>query len=145
MAEGGNDIAVRPGVCVPRREIWFEFSHSTGPGGQNVNKVETAATLCFHPASSSALTGCQKSVVMAALKNRINQDGILRITASDNRSQSGNRAMAEIRFRDLLAETLRPVKRRRPTKPSRASREKRLEGKRIHSLRKADRSSRPEL
>ncbi len=144
MADNEMEIPIRPGLVIPRREIWFEFSHASGPGGQNVNKVETAATLCFHPASASTLSPVQKHLVETRLANRINADGILKITASDSRSQSGNRAMAEMRFRELLADILRPVKKRRPTKPTYASRQKRLTDKREQSLRKANRTFKPD-
>ncbi len=66
MMEDG--FPIRPGLTIPPREAWFEFSHASGPGGQNVNKVATAATLCFHPASSGVLSDSQKALV--ALKGR---------------------------------------------------------------------------
>lgn len=131
---------VPPGLDIPRREIWFEFSHASGPGGQNVNKVATAATLCFHPDSSGVLSPEQKARLKGALANRINTDGVLRISAADARSQLANRMLAERRFRELLAEALKPVKKRRPTRPSRAAKERRLADKRIRSTRKAERN-----
>ncbi|MCC8179317.1 MAG: aminoacyl-tRNA hydrolase [Planctomycetes bacterium] len=139
-----NDIRpdgyqIRPGLVIPTSEVWFEFSHSGGPGGQNVNKVATAATLCFHPDSSSALHARQKELVKNKLKNRINVDGILKITAEDARSQSANRTLAARRFMALLEEALRPVKIRRPTRPSRAAKERRLTEKRSQAMRKAAR------
>ena len=134
-----HDYEVRPGLVIPQRETWFEFSHSSGPGGQNVNKVATAATLCFHPDSSGVLTPAQKTLVRARLANRINADGVLRITSDESRSQSGNRAMAGERFRQLLFEALKPVKKRRPTRPSRSSIERRLADKRFRAARKSGR------
>jgi ribosome-associated protein len=134
-----EEYAVRSGLSIPRREVWFEFSHASGPGGQNVNKVATAATLNFHPESSGALTPAQKEVVAIKLANRINADGILKITSDEARSQSGNRASAGRRFCQLLFEALRPVKKRRPTRPSRGSVERRLTDKRLRSARKASR------
>lgn len=134
-----EDYAVRPGLAIPRREVWFEFSHASGPGGQNVNKVATAATLNFHPDSSAALTPTQKETVKAKLANRINNDGVLKITSDEARSQSGNRVLAGRRFCQLLFEALRPVKKRRPTRPSRGAVERRLTDKRLRSARKANR------
>lgn len=134
-----DDFTIRPGLVIPRREVWFEFSHSSGPGGQNVNKVATAAALCFHPDSSGTLTAVQKEVVKARLANRINADGVLRIVAEDGRSQSGNRSRAGERFCALMEEALRPVKKRRPTRPSRASVERRLLDKRFRAARKTNR------
>ena len=134
-----EDFTIRPGLVVPRRETWFEFSHSSGPGGQNVNKVATAATLCFHPESSGVLTPVQKAVVGAKLANRINADGVLRVVSDEARTQSGNRSLAGKRFCLLLAEALKPVKKRRPTRPSRGSVERRLTDKRFRSARKSGR------
>ena len=134
-----GDIDIRPGLAVPRHETWFEFSHASGPGGQNVNKVATAATLSFHVASSSVLTPVQKEILRVKLANRINALGVLRVTSDSERTQSGNRFQATERFRQLLQEALRPVKKRRPTRPSRASVEHRLTDKRFRAARKADR------
>ena len=130
---------IRRDLSIPQSETWFEFSHSSGPGGQNVNKVATAATLCFHPDSSPSLTLAQKETLQLKLRNRINSDGILKITADESRSQSGNRVAAGQRFCQLLADALKPVKIRTPTRPSRAAKERRLTEKRIQAARKANR------
>ncbi len=130
---------LRPGLWIPEREVWFEFSHAGGPGGQNVNKVATAATLNFHVASAGTLSERQKSVVASRLANRINADGVLRVTASDGRTQGANRAAAAQRFCELLAEVLKPVKKRRPTRPTHASVERRLADKRFRAARKSGR------
>lgn len=137
MNEDG--ILIRPGLAIPRREIWYEFSHSSGPGGQNVNKVASAATLCFHAESSGVLTEGQKAAIATKLANRINRDGVLRITGDEGRSQSGNRAAVTERFALLLADVLRPVKKRRPTRPSKASVQRRLTDKRLRASRKSGR------
>lgn len=139
MTTDDAGLPIRPGLILPRREFWFEFSHSSGPGGQNVNKVATAVAICFHPESSSALTRAQKEIIGVKLANRINTNGILRLVAEDARSQVGNRALACERLRILLEEALRPVKKRRPTRPTAASRERRLAEKRQRAARKADR------
>lgn len=132
-------FAVRAGLTIPRREVWFEFSHASGPGGQNVNKVSSAVTLCFYPDSSEILSPAQKALVRTKLANRINAEGILKVTSDSLRSQSGNRFLAGQRFCLLLAEALRPVKKRTPTRPTRASRERRLADKRAVSHRKSER------
>lgn len=142
MIEDG--FPIRSGLVIPRREVWFEFSHSSGPGGQNVNKVASAATLCFHPASSGVLSEWQKGMIAAKLGNRINQDGILRVTSDEGRSQSGNRARVGERFAELLAEALKPVKKRRATRPSRSSIERRLTDKRHQAARKQRRRDAPD-
>jgi ribosome-associated protein len=104
-----------------------------------VNKVATAVALCFHPASSSALTPDQKELVKARLAGRMNADGVLRLVSASGRSQGVNRLLAEARFREILARALAPVRKRRPTRPTRASRERRLEEKRLLAVRKAAR------
>lgn len=142
MIEDG--FPIRPGLAIPKREVWFEFSHSSGPGGQNVNKVSTAVALCFHPASSSALSDRQKDVIAAKLANRINAEGILRIASDEGRSQSGNRARTVKRFAELLSEALKPVKTRRPTRPGRAAVERRLTDKRKQAERKSARRDAPD-
>lgn len=130
---------VRPGLAIPKNEVWFEFSHATGPGGQNVNKVATRATLCFQPAFSAALSDPDKRLILHRLANRINADGVLRVTSGDARTQKGNILQAELRFRELLAEALYRPKVRRPTRPGRGAVERRLEDKRRQARRKADR------
>lgn len=132
-------LRIKPGLIIPRSEVWFEFSHATGPGGQNVNKVATAASLCFHLPSSAVLTAFQKDVLHRRLAKRINADGVLRVTAEDGRSQSGNRRLAAMRFCELVAEALRPVKKRVATKPTRGSVERRLVDKRLRAARKTNR------
>ena len=134
-----NGYSIRPGLWIPEREVWFEFSHAGGPGGQNVNKVATAATLNFHVASAGTLSDWQKAVVQSRLANRINADGVLRVTASDGRTQLANRQSAAERFCALLADVLKPVKKRRPTRPTRSSVEQRLTDKRFRAARKSGR------
>lgn len=132
-------LYIKPGLIIPRNEVWYEFSHSSGPGGQNVNKVSTAASLCFHPYSSAVLTGPQKDLIHRRLARRINADGVLRITAEDGRSQSGNRRLAAERFCALIAESLKTAKKRVATRPTRGSIERRLVDKKLRAARKAER------
>lgn len=135
-----NGYPIRPGLWIPEREVWFEFAHAGGPGGQNVNKVATAATVNFHVASAGTLSGREKAVILSRLANRINADGVLRVTASDARTQSANRRAAAVRFCALLADVLTPVKKRRPTAPTRSSIERRLTDKRFRAARKSGRA-----
>lgn len=120
---------IQDGLEIPEHEIWFEFSHASGPGGQNVNKVATCATLCFAPASSGVLTESEKARLLSRLANRIGADGVLRVTSRESRSQSGNRATAAERFCLLIRDGLKKPKRRIATKPSQASRLRRLNDK----------------
>ncbi|MBX3396312.1 MAG: aminoacyl-tRNA hydrolase [Phycisphaerae bacterium] len=120
-------------------ELWFTFITSSGPGGQNVNKVATRANLHFDVANSRSLTDSAKQRVLAALGDRIDSSGVLHISASRYRSQSANKEDAIRRFVNLLAEALKPRKLRRPTRPTRASQERRLTQKRRSSDRKSAR------
>ncbi len=128
-----------PAPEIPAHEIWFEFSASPGPGGQNVNHRQTQAALCFAPAGSGALTLAQKQRVLGALRNRIDGAGILRIVCHEARTQAQNRALALERFAALLAEALRPRKTRRATRPSRGARERRMQAKKRTAERKQNR------
>ncbi len=121
----------------PRLEIasqlsWIEvrFSRSPGPGGQNVNKVNTRVTLLFEVSACAALSQAQKARVRERLRTRISRDGRLRVVSHRERSQAKNRAAAEIRLRELLTEAIRVRKSRRRTQPTLASRERRLDSKR---------------
>ncbi|MDI9602234.1 MAG: alternative ribosome rescue aminoacyl-tRNA hydrolase ArfB [Acidobacteriota bacterium] len=124
-----DDIPVNDQVTLPGHELWLEFSHASGPGGQNVNKLSTRATLCWSVDASGALTPEQKRRVRTRLRSRISVDGVLRVSSSRRRSQLANRREAERRLAELLAEALQKPKPRIPTKPSRASQERRLSAK----------------
>ncbi|MDR3210626.1 MAG: aminoacyl-tRNA hydrolase [Planctomycetota bacterium] len=145
MKDKEGDYLIREGLTIPSHEVWFEFSHASGPGGQNVNKVASVATLCFSPASSQALDQDAKIRLAAKLGNRISQDGVLRINCQETRSQATNRALAGVKFRLLLAEALKFTKKRRPTRPGMASRERRLSDKRRRSNLKVERGCRGDM
>ena len=132
-------IRITHNLSIDEGELRFTFTRSPGPGGQNVNKVATAATLWFDLGNSRGLTDEQKTRLLAALGRRINKDGTLRIEAHRHRTQAANRQAALVRFADLLAEALRPRRVRRKTRPTAASRERRLAGKAHRSLRKSER------
>ncbi|MFW5856758.1 MAG: alternative ribosome rescue aminoacyl-tRNA hydrolase ArfB, partial [Planctomycetota bacterium] len=101
MDDGFIEISGR--VRIPEREIDWDFAHSGGPGGQNVNKVSSQARLRFDIDASEALGPEEKRRIRAALGNRITADGVLQIAASESRSQLSNRRIAKERFRELLA------------------------------------------
>ena len=123
-------------------EVSFTFARSGGPGGQNVNKVNTRATLWFNLAESPSLSAGEKSIIRRKLATRLGHDGQFHVTMSRFRTQAANRAAAIERFFELLAAalTLKPV--RKPTKVPRGARVRRLESKRAQSLRKRERRSR---
>ncbi len=111
-------------------ELAFEFIRSSGPGGQNVNKVSTAAQLRFDINASTVLPDDAKARLMRLGGKRVTGDGILLIEAKRYRTQDQNREDAIARFDNLLRRALEPPKHRVPTKATAASRERRLESKR---------------
>ena len=123
-------------------ELAFEFVRSSGPGGQNVNKVSTAAQLRFDINASTVLPDDAKVRLMRLAGRRVTGDGILLIEAKRHRSQDQNRDDAIARFDDLLRRALQPAKRRVPTKASAASRERRLQSKKRRSDIKKTRQAR---
>jgi len=128
-------------VAVPAHEVWFEFDHAPGPGGQHVNKTATRATLCFHLDASSAFSPTEKRRLTAFFGRRVGADGVLRLVAANERSQSANRRAAEERFIALVAEGIRPRTPRVATRPTRASQERRREAKRRTAQRKSARKT----
>jgi ribosome-associated protein len=126
------DVSVR-GIAIPPEELSWRFSRSPGPGGQSVNTSETRVELGFDVERSEALPPVLKERALRALEGRM-ADGVITVTASENRSQLRNREAAAARLSVLLTEaTAPPPKPRRPTRPSRAARERRLADKQRRS------------
>ncbi len=121
------------------REWIIKASRSGGPGGQNVNKVNTKIELRFSIANSSLLSNREKQLLISRLQNRLVGDGELIITAREERSQLQNREAAIARFYSILEAGLKPVKKRVPTRPTKASNLRRLENKRKLAEKKARR------
>ena len=122
-------IVVTPQLAIPEQELRFRASRSSGPGGQNVNKVNTRVTLHFDVRRSPSLTTWQKSVISSKLQTRINKEGVLYLHAQRAASQALNRADLIDKFCRLLHETLTPRKVRKETRVSQRSIEKRLDQK----------------
>ena len=136
-------VRVNEYLEIPDGELAFRYSRSSGPGGQNVNKVATKVTLLFAVADSAALSEHQKAVIAERLANRIAKDGVLHLSSERHRTRSANQRDAIERFAELVATALRPRKRRRATGVPEASKRRRLEAKRQHAERKRLRSRPP--
>jgi len=122
-------IFINPGCSISSSELSFSFSRSSGPGGQNVNKVNTRVTLSFDVANSPCLNDWQKAMIRRCLATRINKNGVLRIAADSCRTQQGNREEVVRRFVDLLRRALHEQRPRKKTKVSRRAKERRLSAK----------------
>lgn len=122
-------------------EFKFSTSRSGGPGGQNVNKVSTKVELRFNVAQSVLLLPEEKIFILKKLENKINKDGELVLVSQSERSQLANKEKVIEKFYFLIVKALTPRKKRKPTKQTKASKEKRLQTKKINSEKKSRRKS----
>ena len=122
-------IDVTPSVVIPDADLSLSFVRGSGPGGQNVNKVASAVQLRFDLAGTVVLSDAVKSRLRALAGRRFTDDGAILIIARNHRTQEANRREAGERLADLIRAALVPPKPRKKTKPTRASKERRLETK----------------
>ena len=118
------------------KEFIFNASRSSGPGGQNVNKVSTKVELRFNVLHSDLLSENEKEILLTRLEKKINSEGFLIIVSQSERSQLKNKEKTIEKFYTLLKKSLTPVKKRKPTKPDAAAIEKRLEEKKMNAEKK---------
>src|SRR4028119_2204023 len=138
-------IEIGDGLTIPDEEVTFATSRSGGPGGQNVNKLETRVTLRFDLQGSVALSEEQKARLSERLATRITRAGFLQVTSQKHRTQAENREAAVERFAELLREGLHEEAPRRPTKIPRAAKRRRVEAKRQRGQKKKERTGRIEV
>lgn len=117
-------------------ELVFTTSRSGGPGGQNVNKVNSKVTLQFNIASSEILTDEEKTLLLDKLSSRLTRDGVLLVTAQESRSQTENKEIALEKFDTLLARAFEKKKVRKATKPTKSAKQERLKKKKVISEKK---------
>jgi len=134
-------FVIAPDLLLNESELKFSFINSPGPGGQNVNKVATAALLRFNVLQSPSLTDAVRERLLNSLRNKITAQGDLIIKASRYRTQEANKQDAIERLSAMLLAAATPPKPRKKTKPSKASIKKRQNNKKMHSEKKALRRS----
>jgi len=122
-------LEITPSLVIPDTDLSLAFVRASGPGGQNVNKVSSAVQLRFDMAGTTALSDAVKSRLRVLAGRRLTDDGALLIIARNQRSQDHNRREALERLAELIRKALVAPKARKATRPTRASKERRLEGK----------------
>ena len=134
-----NALVVTPRLAIPRAELEVKASRAGGPGGQHVNTSSTRIEVRWNVRTSRALDDALRDHLLARLANRLDTDGGIRVVASEYRSQRQNREAAETRLATLVRDATVIPKRRKPTKPTRTSIVRRIEGKHRRSDKKAAR------
>jgi ribosome-associated protein len=134
-----NLLAVNESLSIPRNELDVRVSRSSGAGGPHVNKTSSRVEVFWNILASRALSEEQRERLREKLASRMTTEGSIRVVASDLRSQSRNRDLAEERLADLVRRALIIPRKRKPTKPTRAAKEARLDAKKRQSHKKRER------
>jgi ribosome-associated protein len=127
-------------IEIPEEELVFKFSRSGGPGGQNVNKVNTRVTVFFDVANTASFSDVQKKRILRRLATRADKNGVVRVVSQRYRTQKANRAAAVERLGELLEEAMKRKAVRKKTKVPEYARQKRLEEKKRRSMLKKQRA-----
>jgi ribosome-associated protein len=133
-------IQITPDISICEDELIFKASRSSGPGGQNVNKVNTRVTLLFDVANCDDFSDVQKQRILTRLASRADKNGVIRVVSQKFRTQKANRRLAVERLQQLLADALRTRPARKKTRIPYAIKQRRLEEKRRRSLLKQQRA-----
>jgi len=137
-----DDIRIDDRRVIPAAEVRVSFARSGGPGGQNVNKVSSKVELRWTPATTTALAAAERAWLLERLARRLTAEGELLVTSTLTRDQGRNRDDAAEKLAAIVRAALHRPKARRPTRPTRASKERRLAAKkqrsRVKSVRRGD-------
>lgn len=135
------ETRIKNGDFIP--ELQFQTARSSGPGGQNVNKVETKVQLKFDVNNSLILSEEEKLTLLQKASNKIDQEGVLQLSSQEKRSQIQNKELVVRKFYDLLRTAFHKKKIRKATKPSKGAIEDRLKSKKAQAEKKANRKWKP--
>ncbi|MGD0784316.1 MAG: alternative ribosome rescue aminoacyl-tRNA hydrolase ArfB [Sedimentisphaerales bacterium] len=132
-------MTINSKIKISENELEFKISRSSGPGGQNVNKLNTKVAVNFDIENSGALNTEQKEIILKKLAYRLTKDKKLIVVSQQFRTQKANRDYAVEKLEELIGNALKKQKTRRPTRPTRSAVEKRLKSKKMKSLLKRQR------
>ena len=139
------DLKITKTLVIPSNEIKWRFSRSSGPGGQNVNKIESRVEIIFNLEDSKVLNDYQKEILKRKLKNKLVNNS-LRLAVQEHRNQLLNRQLALMKFSSIIKNALnKPFKLRKSTRPTKASQKKRVEVKKKRGELKKSRQSKKHI